>query len=127
MNKAPHYFPRTLELCVANNIKMYLGPCKIVHTLAGKWCLVSPIFGAGYYGSFDLSDGAFWPTKACKQSFIELLAQVEEGGLDAVASIGAATGMCCICGRTLTDEESIASGIGKICAGKVGYTQHAEL
>lgn len=27
-------------------------------------------------------------------------------------------GMCVVCGRTLTDENSIAAGIGKICASK---------
>lgn len=27
-------------------------------------------------------------------------------------------GMCCVCGRTLTDESSIEAGIGPICAGK---------
>lgn len=27
-------------------------------------------------------------------------------------------GTCCVCGRTLTDETSIANGIGPVCAGK---------
>lgn len=31
---------------------------------------------------------------------------------------GVATGTCCVCGRTLTDEESIEAGIGPVCAGK---------
>jgi hypothetical protein len=31
---------------------------------------------------------------------------------------GALYGSCCCCGRTLTDEKSIADGIGPICAGK---------
>lgn len=30
-------------------------------------------------------------------------------------------GVCCICGRTLTNEESIAAGIGPICSGKQGW------
>ena len=29
-------------------------------------------------------------------------------------------GRCCVCGRELTDPESIAAGIGPVCAGKVG-------
>lgn len=32
-------------------------------------------------------------------------------------------GVCCICGRTLTNEESIAAGIGPICSGKQGWSQ----
>lgn len=31
---------------------------------------------------------------------------------------GKVYGICCVCGRTLTDEESVANGIGPICAGK---------
>lgn len=27
-------------------------------------------------------------------------------------------GVCCVCGKTLTNEESIAAGIGPVCAGK---------
>lgn len=30
-------------------------------------------------------------------------------------------GVCVLCGRTLTDEGSIAAGIGPICAGKMGW------
>jgi hypothetical protein len=35
------------------------------------------------------------------------------------AEFGKLYGICCICGRTLTNEESIEAGIGPICAGKV--------
>lgn len=31
---------------------------------------------------------------------------------------GALYGTCCVCGRVLTDERSIAAGIGPVCAGK---------
>lgn len=34
------------------------------------------------------------------------------------ASIGHRTGVCCICGRELTDSNSVAKGIGPICEGK---------
>ena len=39
---------------------------------------------------------------------------------NAVASHARATGSCMVCGRVLTNAESIARGIGPICAGKVG-------
>lgn len=32
---------------------------------------------------------------------------------------GALYGTCCVCGRTLTKEESIDAGIGPVCAGRV--------
>jgi uncharacterized CHY-type Zn-finger protein len=37
------------------------------------------------------------------------------------AEFGKLYGVCCICGRRLTNEESIAAGIGPICSGKMGW------
>lgn len=38
--------------------------------------------------------------------------------LDEAREFGALYGVCCRCGTTLTDEESIARGIGPVCAEK---------
>src|SRR3546814_218809 len=38
--------------------------------------------------------------------------------LEEAKAFGALYGSCCVCSRTLTKEESIAAGIGPICAGK---------
>lgn len=114
-------FPNLIALCSSKNIRLHLGPCKVIKTQAGRWCLVSPIFGAGYYGGFR-DDGTFRPTQHCKPEFIELLQKVEDNGLAAVAEIGLATGHCCICGRVLTNEDSIRGGIGPICGEKVGWS-----
>ncbi len=38
--------------------------------------------------------------------------------LDEAKAWGALYGTCCVCGRTLTNEDSIEAGIGPICAGK---------
>lgn len=38
--------------------------------------------------------------------------------LEEAKKFGQIYGVCCVCGRTLTDEESVANGIGPICAGK---------
>jgi hypothetical protein len=38
--------------------------------------------------------------------------------LDEAKEYGKVTGTCCSCGRLLTNEESIAAGIGPICATK---------
>lgn len=38
--------------------------------------------------------------------------------LDEAKSFGALYGMCCQCGRTLTNEESIEAGIGPVCRTK---------
>ena len=36
--------------------------------------------------------------------------------LEEAKEFGALYGTCCVCGRTLTDERSIAAGIGPVCA-----------
>lgn len=38
--------------------------------------------------------------------------------LEEAKEFGALYGTCCVCSRTLTDENSIAAGIGPVCAGK---------
>lgn len=38
---------------------------------------------------------------------------------DEAAEFGRLYGFCCVCGRTLTDETSIAAGIGPVCAGRM--------
>lgn len=39
--------------------------------------------------------------------------------LDEAKEWGKLYGTCCVCGRTLTDEKSIADGIGPVCGGRV--------
>lgn len=49
---------------------------------------------------------------------INRLSAEDKMTLEEAKKFGALYGTCCRCGRTLTDEESIAAGIGPICAGK---------
>jgi uncharacterized protein DUF6011 len=39
--------------------------------------------------------------------------------IEEAKAFGALYGTCCVCGRTLTDETSIANGIGPICEGRI--------
>lgn len=43
----------------------------------------------------------------------------ERLGLDEAKEFGQQFGVCCCCGKLLTDPESVAAGIGPVCAGKV--------
>lgn len=47
-----------------------------------------------------------------------LPSEAEKMGLEEAKTFGRLYGFCVRCGRTLTDEGSIADGIGPICAGK---------
>ena len=42
----------------------------------------------------------------------------QEMSLEDAQTFGRATGTCCICMRHLTNDESVAAGIGPICAGR---------
>jgi hypothetical protein len=46
------------------------------------------------------------------------LAPEDKLSLEEARKWGALYGTCCVCGRTLTDETSIARGIGPICEGR---------
>lgn len=116
-----YHFPNLWELMTKKNVKLRLDGCKIHLSQAGRWSLVNPVYGMGYYGSWNNATGKFHPTRDCKISHIYQLQKIEEGGLDAALEVSAALGMCCCCGRTLSAEESIKAGIGPICAGKFGW------
>lgn len=47
--------------------------------------------------------------------------QAERMTLEEAKTFGALYGFCVRCGKTLTDEGSIAAGIGPVCAGKDGW------
>ena len=40
--------------------------------------------------------------------------------LEQAKAFGMATGLCCVCGRFLTDQESVEKGIGPVCIKKMG-------
>lgn len=51
----------------------------------------------------------------------ELVQAIAANPKEAAIRYGHELGQCGICGRTLTDEESRARGIGPVCAEKVGW------
>lgn len=59
-------------------------------------------------GSFEYAAGAIRTLKASDRMT-----------LDQAKAFGHQTGVCCACGRTLTNPESIAAGIGPICGGRL--------
>lgn len=46
------------------------------------------------------------------------LAEIAKDPLAAAIAFGKETGQCCVCGRTLTNPDSIEAGIGPICASR---------
>jgi hypothetical protein len=50
---------------------------------------------------------------------MRVLAPEHRMSLEDAKAFGALYGTCCVCGRTLTDEKSIAAGIGPVCGKRV--------
>jgi hypothetical protein len=57
-------------------------------------------------------------TAKVDEGYRHLLDALLEDPKAAAVEFGHRTGSCCVCGRTLTDPESIAKGIGPICEGR---------
>jgi len=68
--------------------------------------------------------GRMYATKLVGTSFVYDMAYIRELAVEDKITLAQAReygikyGVCCICGRTLTDEVSVANGIGPVCAGR---------
>ena len=80
-------------------------------------------YGAGvFYGKIS-TDGVFEPTAAAsglgieaKRALWAILKRMRDGEAESVfAEHGKAVGCCCMCGRDLSNQESVELGIGPIC------------
>ena len=61
-----------------------------------------------------------------KAQFVSDMKEILAEGLDAALyNFGAATGNCGCCGRQLTEELSVKSGIGPVCAERFGFDREA--
>ena len=72
----------------------------------------------GYVGK--IVEGKFIRTREADPALGEALRAIAADPVAAATSYGISTGVCCLCGRTLTDPDSVSAGIGPICAGKWG-------
>jgi hypothetical protein len=70
--------------------------------------------GSGNLYAKELIDGSF----EYVPGLIRKMKDARRMTLDEAKAYGKLYGVCCVCGRDLTDEGSIAAGIGPICAGK---------
>lgn len=63
-------------------------------------------------------DGKLYPTREAPTDLAEVLSKIAADPQGEAVRYGRETGTCCCCGRELTDPNSIAAGIGPICAAK---------
>lgn len=82
---------------------------KVQHAVHGSGRqYAKQLVGEGSDWSFEYAAGA-----------IRKLRPEHRMTLEEAKEFGALYGTCCVCGRTLTRESSIAEGIGPVCSGKV--------
>lgn len=74
-------------------------------------------FDSEGYEAKAAGDGGGWKF-IYQQGAVNTLSPEDRMTLDEAREFGSIYGVCCACGATLTDEDSIAAGIGPICATK---------
>ena len=73
------------------------------------------VHGSGYLYAKRLDGTCFMMASGA----IRTLHAEDKMTLEQARQYGKIYGVCCRCGRTLTDEDSIAAGIGPVCASKM--------
>lgn len=77
----------------------------------GRW--------AGYTFLSEQASDEYFPVRGMRRD--EVLVLIVKNPQEAMLRYGKEIGSCGHCGRTLTNEESRAAGIGPICRGKMGW------
>jgi|SRR5215469_3932361 len=70
--------------------------------------------GKVFQGQFSLS-------RECSQEQLSEIKHIAADPKQAAIAHGKEWGICCVCNRTLTDPDSVANGIGPICAERFGW------
>lgn len=83
----------------------------------GKWAGWVFVDDGAAYGQ-GRKYGSQRPGARYQGQCVEQLRAILENPREASAAYGRLVGVCGVCGRKLEDEESVARGIGPICAGK---------
>lgn len=117
-----HYAAKTAERKVQLDVELEAGMYLV--TTAGPSPLVFKVYravhGSGRMLAKELvrtgSDSAVFEYRGLASRFVKA---DDRMSLDQAKAYGAIYGVCVRCAATLTDEESIAAGIGPVCATKL--------
>lgn len=87
---------------------------KIDAPTEGRW--------KGYVFVKEMASDTEYPVKG--ERGVQVIDEIAKDARGAMLTYGREIGKCGHCGRTLTDEESRAYGIGPICRGKVSFVAY---
>ena len=116
--KRPKYRAEGIEISLAPAHGSNAGHL-YVKTLALK--IAEDDYSSGEYQGKIAPDGTFKPIYRAHKQTAEALHTIAANPLQASMDYGKLTGSCGCCGRELTNPDSMAAGIGPICANKWGF------
>lgn len=79
-------------------------------------CIYVVLSAAELYLGKITPAGELLPSREARQEHIDTVMQIAADPLTAAVEHGRLTGACACCGRPLSDAESVARGIGPVCA-----------
>lgn len=106
--------------------KFYCGKITIARKNADSLCWIKHDDSAVVIGKIEdggkvsLFSGRMRAAGLDESDVVPTLAALEANPLEAAKTLGKLSGRCCVCGRDLTNDDSIDAGIGPICAGRLG-------
>jgi hypothetical protein len=103
---------RRISLTIPRSTSRYARNPDVIFVLCGREYL-GRVERDTFYPSAVAYEGSVYRVAAVGE-----LVDLANGGVDRLARIGVASGQCCLCGRMLTDPESVRRGIGPVCGGR---------
>lgn len=117
---------RIVKLSIAGETSRYTGDIHVAEYIASKDRTFNYSTGeyepkGDYYGRLDRQSGEVSLALEKHPDILAILRDLEAHPSEKIREYSRLLGKCAICGATLSNERSIAAGIGPICAGKVGW------
>lgn len=108
-----------LHAVMQRHAKFYAGDLTLSRRNQGQLVWIKHAAAEKVVGKIDSGRLTLWPRAGVPMAEVEgVLDEFEGAPLAAAMKYGRLSGRCCSCGRDLTDPESIAAGIGPVCATK---------
>lgn len=113
-------FPKVAAMVFGKGIRLDFGTFKVLKTrTTGSGWIAGAKFEDGVFAAFNADGTITGVRRPINAEQLTALRDVEARGVAALADIGRATGVCCVCSARLDDPVSVERGIGPVCESKV--------
>lgn len=108
-----------LHAVMQKHAKFYAGDLTLSRRNADQLVWIKHANAEKVIGKIDAGRLSLWTRPGVDMAEVRgMLAEFEGAPLQTAMKYGKLSGVCCSCGRELTNDGSIEAGIGPICAGK---------